>query len=748
MPIRYNPEVREFHLHNDSFSYIIRVLENGYIGQVYCGAPLSPARTYPLLFPVPFRGFSNNVRSAPRFEYPLYGNGDYRYPAFAAVLEDGSSVMEMEYTAYQISIGKPGIPGLPSTYIEDEEEACTLELELLDAPSGVRIILYYSIFTSLGCLARHTRVINGGKRRISLKNVMSLNLDLPDSDWNMVTLTGSWAREFQITERPLAPGLQGISSLRGISGHEQNPFILLKRPTADEFQGEAVGLSLLYSGNFLASAEVDPYNLTRLRMGINPETFSWELAPGEMFDTPEAVTAYSAEGINRLSQEYHRLYRTRLARGVWRDEARPVLLNNWEGTYFNFTEKKLLEMADAAADLGIELFVLDDGWFGSRDDDTTSLGDWVPDTRKLPKGITALAEAVTKKGLKFGLWIEPEMISRQSRLFETHPDWAVGIPNRPRTEQRHQYVLDMSRKEIVDHLFSVFSELIASAPISYIKWDMNRSLTEPWSPSLPPQRQGEFFHRYCLGVYDLYTRLTGAFPGILFESCAGGGGRFDPGLLAFAPQGWVSDDTDAPERLTIQAGASLCYPLSALGAHVSAVPNHQTGRQSSLAFRAMTAFFGVLGFELDPTKLSPTEKKEIAKDVKFYKTHRSLFQQGRFYRLQCPAGSSWAAWMVAAEDQAIVGVYKIRSQPNQKPIILRLHGLDPSVLYEVSVWEKGGFDSGDRECNCGIRGGDELMRAGLHLNVPGIDHEKNGDFFSELFLLRRQKELRMSGEIS
>ncbi|MDR2068320.1 MAG: alpha-galactosidase [Spirochaetaceae bacterium] len=746
MPIRYNPEAREFHLYNNSFSYVIKVLENGYIGQVYCGAPLNPARTYPRLSPVPFHGFSNNFRSTPRFEYPLYGNGDYKYPAFTAVFENGSSVIEPEYAAYQISIGKPGIPGLPSTYIENEEEACTLELELFDAPSGVRLILYYSIFTFFSCLARHVRIINGGKRRITLKNVMSLNLDLPDSDWNLVTLTGAWAREFQAACRPLAPGLQGISSLRGISGHEQNPFLLLKRPNTDEFQGEALGLSLLYSGNFLASAEVDSYDLTRLRMGINPETFSWELAPGEIFDTPEAILAYSAGGINRLSQDFHRLYRTRLARGVWRDEERPILLNSWEAAYFDFTETKLLEMADAAVELGIELFVLDDGWFGSRDDDTTSLGDWVPDTRKLPRGISALAKAITDKGLKFGLWIEPEMVSPQSRLFETHPDWAVGIPNRPRTEERQQYVLDMSRKEIVDHLFSVLSQLIDSAPVSYIKWDMNRSLTEPWTPSLPSHRQGEFFHRYCLGVYDLYNRLTGAFPHILFESCAGGGGRFDPGLLAFAPQGWLSDNTDALERLTIQAGASLCYPLSALGAHVSAVPNHQTGRQSSLAFRAMTAFFGVLGFQLDPFKLTPEEKKEIAEHIKFYKAYRSLFQWGRFSRLLAPAGASYAAWMVSSGDQVIVGFYKLLSRPNPKPVILRLQDLDPAAVYEVSVWEAGGFDPGDREGNCGLRGGDELMGGGLLLNLPGLEHTKTGDFFAELFLLRRQ-EPRITGEI-
>ncbi|MDR1107783.1 MAG: alpha-galactosidase [Spirochaetaceae bacterium] len=738
MPIHYDPDIKEFHLYNDSFSYIIKIFENGYVGQVYCGAPLNPARTYPLLSPAPFLGFSNNPRSIPRFEYPFYGSGDYKYPAFTAILENGSPVLEMEYAGHQISIGKPAIPGLPSTYIEDEEDACTLEIELLDALSGVRLILYYSIFASFSCLARHTRIVNGGKRRLTLKNVMSLSLDLPDADWNLVTLTGAWAREFQVTERPLAPGLQGISSLRGISGHEQNPFLLLKRPTADEFQGEALGLSLLYSGNFLASAEVDSYNLTRIRMGINPETFSWDLATREFFDTPEVILAYSSGGVNRLSQEYHRLYRTRLARGPWRDQERPVLLNNWEGTYFNFTEKKLLEMADVAVELGIELFVLDDGWFGSRDDDTTSLGDWRADPRKLPQGISGLAAAITGKGLSFGLWIEPEMISRQSRLFEAHPDWAVGIPNRPRTEARQQYVLDMSRKEIVDHLFSVLSELIASAPVSYIKWDMNRSLTEPWTASLPAGRQGEFFHRYCLGVYDLYHRLTQAFPQVLFESCASGGGRFDPGLLAFAPQGWLSDDTDALERLAIQGGASLCYPLSSLGAHVSAVPNHQTGRQSSLAFRSMTAFFGVLGFELDPTKLISEEKREIVEYIKFYKAHRSLFQQGRFSRLRSPAGSSYAAWMVMSADEGIVGVYKLLSPPNPKPIILRLPDLDPSAVYEVSLWEAGGFEGRDREANCGLRGGDELMRGGLLLNSPGGDPQK-GSFFSELFLLRREK---------
>ncbi|MDR0690345.1 MAG: alpha-galactosidase [Spirochaetaceae bacterium] len=736
MPIRYDHETREFHLYNDSFSYIIKVLDNGYIGQVYCGVSLNPERTYPLLSPVPFCGFLNNPRSAPRFEYPLYGGGDYKYPAFTAVLENGSSALEPEYTAYQISIGKPGIPGLPSTYIEDEEEACTLEIELFDALSGVQIILYYSIFTSFNCLARHTRIINGGNRRVTLKNVMSLNLDLPDSDWNLVTLTGAGGREFQVAEHPLIPGIREVGSLRGISGYGQNPFLLLKRPHADEFQGEAVGFSLLYSGNFLASAEVDSYNLTRIRMGINPETFSWELPPKGIFDTPEVIMAYSAGGINRLSQEYHRLYRTRLVWGGWRDRERPVLLNGWEGTEGGFTEKKLLEAAGVAGELGIELFVLGNGWFGSGDEDAASRGDRVPGTRKLLQGISALAQAITGKGLKFGLCIEPDTAGLTGRLFETHPDWAVGLPDRPGAGEGQRYVPDMSRKEVVDHLFSVLSELMASAPISYIKWDMNRSITGPWSPSLPPHRQGEFFHRYCLGVYDLYARLTNAFPQILFEPCAGGGGCFDPGFLSFAPQGWLSDDTGALERLTIQAGASLYYPLGALGAPVSAAPGHRG--QSPLAFRSMTAFFGALGFELDPTQLSPKEKKEIAEHIAFYKAHRSLFHQGRFSRLRRPGGSSCAAWMVTSGDQGIVGVYKCLSPVHPKPLVLRLTGLDPSAVYEVSVWEAGGFDPGDREGNCGLRGGDELMRGGLLLNSPGLDHKNPGDFFSELFLLRRQ----------
>ena len=398
---------------------------------------------------------------------------------------------------------------------------------------------------------------------------------------------------------PTRPAV-GRQRPRRIEPHPQSVRRAAPETTTEE-DGEAYGFSLVYSGNFLAEAEVDAFDTTRVRIGISPNTFTWTLEPGGSFATPEAVLVYSDAGLGAMSDALHGLYRERLARGSWRDKPRPVLLNNWEGTYFAFDEAKLLDIATAARDLGVELFVLDDGWFGERDTETTSLGDWFVDRRKLPNGLDGLAAKVEALGIGFGLWIEPEMISEQSRLFEAHPDWAIGVPGRPRTESRQQLVLDMSRPEIVDHLFGVLSEVLASAPISYIKWDMNRTITEPFSAALPADRQGEFFHRYILGVYDLYARLTAAFPEILFESCAGGGGRFDPGLLAFAPQAWTSDDTDAVERLRIQWGTSLAYPLSSMGAHVAAVPNHQTSRITPIATRAAVAFFGVLGYELDPT---------------------------------------------------------------------------------------------------------------------------------------------------
>jgi alpha-galactosidase len=738
--VEWRDAERQFHLTNGSISYVMRVMENGGLGHLYVGAALRTGRSYRHLGPAEFGGFSNRLGEPVAIEYPTAGSGDFRVPALVVEQADGSSVLDLRYRDHRIFSGKRAVPGLPSTYVESDDEAETLEVDLADAPSGTTVTLSYTIFRDFPTIARSARIRNEGGAPLQLRTAQSASIDLPDAGWNFIHLSGTWARERHVHARPLQPGRQSISSRRGSSGHEHNPFLMLQRPTTTEEAGEAIGFSLVYSGNFLAEAEVEPFGTTRVRLGIDPETFAWSLAPGEEFAAPEAAVAYSNSGLQAISDAYHRLYRERLARGRWRDRDRPVLINNWEGTYFDFTESRLLAIASVARDLGIELFVLDDGWFGRRDNDDSSLGDWFVDRRKLPAGIDGLARKIEDLGLRFGLWIEPEMVSERSELFAAHPDWAIGVPGRPRTEGRRQYVLDMSREEVRDHLFGVLSDVLGSAPISYVKWDMNRYITEPHSLALPPERQGEFFHRYILGVYSLYERLTSAFPDILFESCAGGGGRFDPGLLAFAPQAWTSDDTDAIERLKIQWGTSLVYPLSSVGAHVSAVPNHQVGRVTPLPTRAAVAFFGVFGYELDPTGFTLDERRQVASQVAFYKEHRDLFQRGRFVRLRSPfeGDGNETAWMVVSDDgrRAIVGVHEVLSRPAPRRNRVRLRGLDPEASYRISVWPPENEVDG----NGSTLGGDDLMNAGLVLD-PSRDHRAaNGDFRARLFVLEATEE--------
>ncbi len=737
MAIDWDADARQFHLRNDRISYLIRVLENGSLGQLYFGPALAEGRDYAHLAPGAFHGFSNRLGDPVPLEYPTGGIGDYRVPALTIEQADGSTVLGLAYAGHRIHAGAVAIPGLPSTYVEAADEAATAEILLGDAPSGLEVRLSYTVFHDFPVVARSIRIVNAGGQRLKLLCAMSASLDLPDGDWDLVHLSGAWARERHLRTRRLEVGRQSISSLRGASGHEHNPFLVLKRPWTTEDQGEAYGFSLVYSGNFLAEAEVDAFRTTRVRLGINPEGFCWSLDPGAEFAAPQAVLAHSDAGLGSLSDAYHRLYRDRLARGAWRDRPRPILINNWEATYFDFNEAKLLEIASVARDLGIELFVLDDGWFGERNDDTSSLGDWFVDRRKLPSGIEGIARKVEEFGMRFGLWIEPEMVSERSRLFAAHPDWAIGVPGRPRSEGRNQLVLDMSRREVVDHLYGVLHDVLGSAPISYVKWDMNRNITEPYSIGLAPERQGEFFHRYILGVYDLYDRLTAAFPGILFESCAGGGGRFDPGLLAFAPQAWTSDDTDAVERLKIQWGSSFCYPLSSMGAHVSAVPNHQVGRITPLATRAAVAFFGVLGYELDATALSAEERAEVAGQVAFYKKHRQLFQRGRFIRLRSPfeGDGNETAWMTVSGDsrQAIVGHYRILNRMAPGPGRLRLRGLDPRASYQVSLWPATGDPI--KQAHALVRGGDELMSVGLFFDADRDESALRGDFRARLYIL-------------
>jgi alpha-galactosidase len=746
MTIAWNADARQWHLANGHTSWVLTVLENGWIGHLHAGAPLAPGESYRHLAP-PFAGYANRVGEPIGLALPGPGVGDFRVPGLIVETADGATVLDPRYTGHRIIPGKPTHGGgLPATYVEADGEADTLEVDVADAPSGVEVTLSYTLFADAPVVARSMRIANAGTAAVTVRCAMSATLDLPDAAWTMVQLSGTWARERSVVERAIVPGRQGIGSLRGGSGAEHNPFLALRRACTTEDAGEAWGAALVYSGNFLAEVDVDPFATARLRIGIHPEAFSWRLEPGASFTTPEAVLAWSDRGLGGVSDALHILFRERLARGPWRDADRPVLLNNWEGTYFDFNHDRLIAMARDAKAMGIELFVLDDGWFGARDDDQRGLGDWVVNHRKLPHGLDGLARDIHGLGLRFGLWIEPEMVNADSDLFRAHPGWTIGVPGRKRTESRQQLVLDLAQAAVVDHLAAAIGDNLASAPIDYVKWDWNRFLTEPWTPSLPADRQGEFFHRYVVGLYDLYERLTTRFPHILFESCASGGARFDGGMLPWAPQAWTSDDTDAVERLGIQWGSSLAYPLSTMAAHVSATPNHQTGRLTPIDFRAAVAMFGVFGYELDPTRMDAADREAVRHQVAFYVERRDLFQRGRFARLRSPfeGTGNEAAWMASATDgsRAVAAHYRVLHRPLPVRDRLRLRGLDPAARYEVTAWS-----SFDKPLGIFERGGDELMRVGIGIEPPdplpadaqppdGI-RVVRGDFTFRLFDLRR-----------
>ena len=561
---------------------------------------------------------------------------------------------------------------------------------------------------------------------------MSASVEFPDMDYEMVHLSGAWARERYVKNRKLEMGIQAVQSLTGTcSSAEHNPFLALKRPHTTEDQGDVYGFSLVYSGNFLAQIEVSTFDITRVMMGIHPEGFHWELSAGEEFQTPEVVMVYSSQGLNKMSQTYHKLYRKRLMRGMWRDQARPILLNNWEATYFDFNEEKILNIAAKAKEAGVELFVLDDGWFGTRNDDYRGLGDWYVNLEKLPDGISGLSHKVEEMGLKFGLWVELEMVNKDSDLYRAHPDWIIGVPERFESHSRHQHVLDFSRKEVVDYIYAMVSKIIRESSISYIKWDMNRYMTEPYSRGLDASSQGEVMHKYILGVYDLYTRLTTEFPEILFESCASGGARFDPAMLYFAPQTWTSDDTDGNERTKIQYGTSYVYPIVSMGTHVSAVPNHQLYRVTPLSTRANVAYFGTFGYELDLNLLSDREMEMVKEQIEFMKENRELIQMdGDFYRLRSPFEGNDTAWMVVSQDkkQAIAGFYQKLNKVNASWLRLKLQGLDKERLYDVQCEE-----------TIYQAYGDELMYVGIPLDRERLN-KKGGDFASLIYVLKEAEK--------
>lgn len=736
------------HLCNSSISYLLKLLPDGHLGQLYFGSALRDREDFSHLFelahrdmaPCPFEGNTEYSLEHIRQEYPAFGTGDMRYPAYEIEHGNGSRISSFLYQNYRIIPGKPKIPGLPAVYTESDDEAITLEIDLEDMVLGGKLTLRYTIMEQLPVIIRSTLFTCTSAQGWKLNRAMSINLDLPDSRYIMLNLSGASLRERYLDAHPIHHGVQSIHSMRGHSSHQFNPFFALKRENTDEHFGEVIGISLVYSGNFLAQAEADTMGTLRVMAGIHPEGFCWPLKKGETFQTPEAVMVYSRNGLNAMSQVYHQLYRTRLARGFWRDRPRPILINNWEATYMDFDEEKILSIAQKAKELGIELFVLDDGWFGERDDDTSSLGDWTPNRKKLPGGIPQIAQKITDLGMKFGLWFEPEMVSKKSRLFEEHPEWVLGSTDRPICFGRHQYVLDFSREEVVRYIGDQIEEILNNSPISYIKWDMNRSISDLFSAGSPAEYQGTIYHRQILGVYKLYDRLTRHFPKVLFESCASGGGRFDPGLLYYAPQGWLSDNTDAADRIKIQYGSSYVYPISSMGTHVSAVPNHQTFRTTPLSTRAAAAYFGTFGYELDLNQLTPDEQKEVKQQITFAKTHREFLQQGLFYRLQSPFTESStanhipneAAWMVVSPDRqkALVAIFRFMQPVNRGYARLYLSGLCPQTEYTIS----------DRAYSCY---GDELMNAGLILSdyASGVrtSPAAQGDFTSRLIWIKAKK---------
>ena len=728
---------KQFHLQMDHSSYLLHVMENGELGQLYYGPLIHNQASYPELTHREIHGAmpawkldAPDVQpEALKQEYASLGKGDFRDPAYQMTAANGSRISELRYQSYRIETGKQRLAGLPSTFDDRDDDAQTLVVTLKDAVTQVVVELNYTIFPHQDVLVRSATFTNHGEQRVTLDRALSGQLDLPDADYDLLQFSGSWARERQLKRTPLRRGIQSIGSLRGASSHQENPGFILARPQTTEDQGSALGFNLVYSGNFLDQIEVDQFQTARVLWGINPTEFGWQLDPKTHFQTPEAILSYSATGLNQLSQQMGRFYQHHLVNPRYAQRQRPILINNWEGTYFDFNETKLIAMARQAKDLGIELFVLDDGWFGQRNDDTTSLGDWEVNPQKLPQGMAHLAQQIHDLGMQFGLWYEPEMVSLASTLYHHHPDWVVKTPQRQMTPGRNQFVLDMANPEVVDFLYAKMSKMIEEAHLDYIKWDMNRNITEAYSPTLAADQQLEFAHRYILGVYQLYARLTQAYPQVLFESCASGGGRFDLGMMYYAPQAWTSDDTDAIERLRIQFGTSYAYPQMMMGAHVSAVPNDQTGRVTPINTRAAVAYFGDLGYELDVTRCSAAEKAQIKRQVAFYKKHRSLFQQGTFYRLDNPftGEGNVGSWVVVSADKrhAIAARYQILNRPNPRYTQLKLRGLLPNQRYVVSGRQQPLY-------------GDELMNAGVFIpsllqTTMGV--EASADFSAKLLVL-------------
>lgn len=710
MGIKYIEKNRIFKLDSKDTSYVISIVDDeNFLGHVYFGEKILDSDLNYLMRTEesPFIPSKNNrdrvvfYDSFP-FEYPSHGIGDFRESAIKVLDRNGHSYIKLEYKSYEIYKGKKELHNLPSTF-GNENECTSLEITCIDSFLNIEVKLVYSVFEELDVITRAVKVKNLSEESILLDKVLSSCVTLDGANYDMITLNGAWGRERYIERKAIGYGKQGICSIRGESSHQHNPFMAVLDKKATDDYGNVYGFNFVYSGNFMVQAEVNQFDSTRIVMGINPEDFRWVLNKNDEFIAPEVVMVYSNEGIGKMTRTYHDLYRKHLIRGKYKDKKRPILINNWEATYFDFNTEKLLNIAKEASALGIEMLVMDDGWFGKRNADNSSLGDWFVNEDKINGGLKYLVDEVNKLGMELGIWIEPEMISENSNLFKEHPDWCIQIPGRKAALCREQYVLDFSRKEIVDYIYSKIKDVISSANIKYVKWDMNRQISDLGSYSLDKDNQGELFHRYVLGVYDMMDRLTKDFPDILLENCSGGGARFDPGMLYYSPQIWASDDTDAIERLKIQEGTAMVYPLSTMGAHVSDCPNHTVGRSTPFETRGYVALSGTFGYELDVTKIPKEDREMIPKQVEAYHKYNDLVRRGDYYRLEnYSENKEFDAWEVVSKekDEVLVTCIQVLGRPNYHSRRLKLKGLDSEKLYKNN--ETGEVLSGAALMNAGI----------------------------------------------
>ena len=735
MAILYYDDKKLFQLNTEKTTYVIGLSPEGYVGHVYYGPLLhGEPDLYPLRMDEPPFTPSVNKREKSSFldrfpmEYPTGGIGDYRESCLNVRNVQGRMGCEIHFDSYEIFKGKRKMEGLPASF-GTEEEVETLEITCKDPILGLVVVLSYSVFEKENVITRSVCVKNEGSETLKVEKIYSACLDMDNEDFEMISLHGSWARERHIQQGALRYGKQLVSSGKGESSHQEHPFVAMVTPGTDQERGEVYAMHFVYSGNFIGQVERCQFDTVRMVMGINPDEFCWNLKAGDEFQAPEVVMVYSAEGLGEMTRSYHAFYRRHMIRSPYNHKKRPILINNWEATYFDFDTDKLLDIAREAKKDGIEMLVMDDGWFGTRNDDYQGLGDWFVNKNKLPNGISGLSRKIEEMGLKFGLWVELEMVNKNSDCYRAHPDWIIGAPDRFESHSRHQHVLDFSRPEVVDFIYDSISKIIGESSISYIKWDMNRYMSEPFSRGASAADQGKTMHKYILGVYELYTRLTERFPDILFESCASGGARFDPGMLYFAPQTWTSDDTDAAEREKIQYGTSFVYPIVSMGSHVSAVPNHQLHRTTPLSTRANVAYFGTFGYELDLNLLSAKEIEEVKAQVEFMKKHRDLIQvEGDFYRILSPFEGNDTAWMVVSRDkkQAVAGYYERLNKVNASWMRLRFKGLDEDQLYRVE-WED----------KCLKAYGNELMYAGIPVDRDYCN-KTNGDFHSVLYTIEAE----------